>query len=329
MTTKAPPRLGFTLIELLVVIAIIAVLVGLLLPAVQKVREAAAATKCRNSLKQLALAAHNYHGVADAFPVGVAQPGLDGRYTLVFVELLPYLEQAPLASQWNFFNTGADFGGVGSPASTVLPILICPSAGINQNPVTFGSLALGVTTYGGNGGTTSFPSFQATNDGIFSYVTQVSIDNVIDGTSNTLMFGERIIGDNNLDTYLSAPFTATPFPPLQPIAEFSAWASQSGPNMGGGLLLDGTALMNTTYPTGWSPPPVPPPPLPPPMPVPVDWATFSIAAWNRLCAYGSKHPNGCNFAFTDGSVRSISVSAASTVLLPLSTRAGNEIVPDY
>src|SRR6187401_2012499 len=97
---------GFTLIELLVVIALIAILIGLLLPAVQKVREAAARTQCANNLKQFGLAAHNYHGATGRFPTG-ARPsvmvnGVPAQGTNVWVELFPHLEQDNLHRAWDF-----------------------------------------------------------------------------------------------------------------------------------------------------------------------------------------------------------------------------------
>src|SRR5436309_88144 len=117
---------GFTLIELLVVIAIIGVLVGLLLPAVQKVREAANRMKCQNNLKQLALAAHNYHGVYDQFPPGAVKyrvydpPGSSNRieydrHTWLTLSL-PYVEQDNLYKNWPFHYYGPP-GNVGIRSS--------------------------------------------------------------------------------------------------------------------------------------------------------------------------------------------------------------------
>jgi prepilin-type N-terminal cleavage/methylation domain-containing protein/prepilin-type processing-associated H-X9-DG protein len=321
-------RHAFTLIELLVVIAIITILIGLLLPAVQKVREAAARAKCQNNLKQLALAAHSYHDIAGYLPPGVALPGPDGRYTSLLVELLPELEQAPLFARWNATSPGSNFGGAGSTASVALSVFACPS-GVDQNPGQFGTVVLGVSSYGGNGGTKSFPKSRATNDGVFGYSStsarnQTPLLGIIDGTSNTLMFGERIIGDGNLDSYQIAPLVPPPSPPLQASTVYSSWAQQPGPLSGAGLLLAGSVPINYGFPSRYTPPP---PSIPPKPPDPIDWTPLAPLAYDRLSAYGSRHTSGANFALADGSVRFLLNSTAINTMIFLSTRAGGEVVP--
>src|SRR5262245_12036507 len=128
----AKTRRGFSLIELLVVIAIVAVLIGLLLPAVQKVRAAAAGVQCLNNLKQIALAAHNCHNATGQFPVGVRLPVMVGDRptggTNLWVELLPYFEQDNLYRKWDYYdNRNNVAGGRNATQAQVIKILLCPA----------------------------------------------------------------------------------------------------------------------------------------------------------------------------------------------------------
>src|SRR6266404_3371378 len=162
-------RRAFTLIELLVVIAIIAVLLGLLLPAVQKVRGAAARTKCLNNLKQLGLAAQNYHGVYEKLPAGLERNGNGGRHSSVFIELLPFVEYDNLYRIWDFSSPLNDMAsGPTSRASTIIPTFICPSDNLPNNPTQrVGNYWASLTSYGGNGGTRSMLPEKAYVDGVF------------------------------------------------------------------------------------------------------------------------------------------------------------------
>jgi len=208
-------RVAFTLIELLVVIAIIAILIGLLLPAVQKVREAAARMKCQSNMKQLGIAIHSYHDQSGLFPTlneHLAAPadrntnpqGNEGRNTGL-VHILPYIEQSAVYAT---MTQPGSYGGINitawgpvrdrtyyPPYLAKIPVFVCPS-NPNQNPI-WGSTAWGVRNYAASvGDSINNNHANAKNRGPFGR-TATKMASITDGTSNTIFMAERAFGSSN------------------------------------------------------------------------------------------------------------------------------------
>jgi prepilin-type N-terminal cleavage/methylation domain-containing protein/prepilin-type processing-associated H-X9-DG protein len=199
---------GFTLIELLVVIAIIAVLIALLLPAVQSAREAARRMQCTNNLKQIGLAMHNYASGQSLFPMGGsaqlnarAQGPYEWENYSAFALMLSYLEQTPLYNACNWLicpDTGYGYGFAANTTAynTKLNVFLCPSdpfSGI-QNLSNY-MACYGTTTWmpGYQSGSATV-RVQADTTGVFTIWKSYGIQNVTDGTSNTMAFSEAIVG---------------------------------------------------------------------------------------------------------------------------------------
>ncbi|WP_246128198.1 DUF1559 domain-containing protein [Planctopirus ephydatiae] len=226
-----PRRHGFTLIELLVVIAIIAILIALLLPAVQQAREAARRTQCRNNIKQLGLAIHNYHDTFQAFPGNITNGAYDTstRSRSWLVAILPYIDQGPLYNTIDFSASLANSTTSPLPtpytpntiaAMSVLPAFLCPSDPTNGNgrlngranitddfwgvtnykTVAGSNWAWGTFTYthpsgrnaGSNNGLDAGNGFNCRVGGQGNLVNRMR--NLTDGTSNTTIVGEAVAG---------------------------------------------------------------------------------------------------------------------------------------
>lgn len=230
----APRRRGFTLIELLVVIAIIGVLVALLLPAVQQAREAARKTQCRNNLKQLGLALHNYHDAFNVFPPGVVQVRSVGQSGIIRAGdpndqtpawgwgafILPFLDQGPLFNQLSPgpVSYGSLVVANSNLVKTNLTVFRCPtSTAPDQNDLADASLQtadtqkVGTSNYAANFGHSRgvgpfrvlplADNYTACYTGAFGFDTKTKIGDVLDGTSNTVAVGERAYRISGVDFY--------------------------------------------------------------------------------------------------------------------------------
>jgi prepilin-type N-terminal cleavage/methylation domain-containing protein/prepilin-type processing-associated H-X9-DG protein len=321
-----PSRRGFTLIELLVVIAIIAVLIGLLLPAVQKVREAAARMQCQNNLKQLGLAMHNFHDAMGSLPTGGDKrsyfvPGYI-IYAMGWAPLLfPYFEEGNRRAAidamappdtiykimpWRF--TDPPNNGASPIFTSPVKTFVCPSSELGStspdiqypNTPQINATNQGALHYRANGGSSTLGLIQGswsrhawyTTSGVIYPNSQVKITEISDGTSNTLLLGET-------SSAIGRKLNSEGWGGIQPWTWGNYWYYVNNLDQGW-LMIDNKAV---TYPIG-----------------------YTGSYFTNETPFTSNHTGGVNMVFCDGSVHFMSRTTDLTVLQMLATRAGGEVL---
>ncbi len=304
---------GFTLIELLVVIAIIAVLIALLLPAVQQAREAARRSQCKNNLKQLGLALHNYHDTMNVLP-----PAHIGRCTTPMLNttgltmLLPYIDQGPLYNKYNFNASASTFASCGGAVAsgddptttgnaalvkTRIQVFLCPTdSASDMISATTSNYGISATNTGTGGAKTNYDfitlttynvaenwsGLSTTSRCMFGDNSKCTLTDVKDGTSNTIMMGET-----TRDVYNGGT---------------NAWGYRGWVMVGLNLVsypINLWSFNGNTYPPG------------------------KLGSWSYS---GSLHTGGAHYLFGDGAVRFISENINATTRQRLATMSdGNPI----
>jgi prepilin-type processing-associated H-X9-DG protein len=309
----------------LVVIAIIGILVALLLPALQAAREAGRRTQCQNNLRQLAVATLSYESTRREFPPGVEQTRFPAapvyRGSSLFVHVLPHIEEADVQQLWDFADPlNNTVGGTGALSAAILPVVLCPSDSIEQNPVQDQGRYYALTSYGGNGGTRSYFPSVATVDGVFHTTGPASepqpeqvvvrLKDITDGTSHTLFVGERSHIDPNFELFADLGWT-------QSLKLWGWWAPSGGRKAIGHVTMSAAAPINFQIPFTPAGGAQANPPA-------TDAASFAHYVDLRLCSFGSNHPGGANFVLADGSYNFLADSTSREILQGLATRAGQE-----
>ena len=313
---------GFTLIELLVVIAIIAILIALLLPAVQQAREAARRTQCRNNLKQIGLAFHNYHDTHEVFPPGYidSNPSFDDSPVDVDNNrnglgwgtfILPFLDQAPLYNQiqtetgdfahhWQDANHDGTADEFIAASATVLPAFLCPS-----DPDPNGGINIERDSRGKSNYIASWGVSLSRRYGIFFDNSRIRIRNIPDGISNTILAGERHTQYESDDSTNCGgdpcEWAGSIWIGIRIAPEPDDWHT--------GMHYDeilGTMGNSTTY-----------------------GLNRSSSSWGAEVIYGSKHEGGAHFLMGDGAVRFISENASLATLRGLVTRDRGEVLGEF
>jgi len=350
-------RPAFTLIELLVVIAIIAVLIGLLVPAVQKVREAANRMSCANNLKQVVLGAINHESAKGYFPAlndGAPAGQINASYAFgVLANVLPYIEQGQLQNLIDYTKPATLSGWRGdinpvhdAACSTVVKTFLCPSDGQNPlfsnqtrtaTPATFATAGTNYVFNMGSGTATASQvnyDAQFPTDGMFWYGSRLSYRDILDGSSNTLMASECLLGPGQTPP---ANSTGVPDPSGRYYVSLNTGTFASNSVMPGGWLRGGAvvtsrpaecdtgsrawgvmrgstwfwggrdwnSVFNTTL-------------------LPNDPALDCGAHGRGWFAARGRHPGGVNVGMCDGSTRFVANSVNAAAWLGMATRAGGE-----
>jgi prepilin-type N-terminal cleavage/methylation domain-containing protein len=303
---------AFTLIELLVVIAIIAILIALLLPAVQQAREAARRTQCRNNLKQIGLALHNYHDTFQVLPYG-----WDTRGAGWSAMMLPYIEQGNLYGTLIFQESGPgnwDSGSANQKAcESLIRAFFCPSMALPEHLNFNGIDARVPASYRGNGGaevtsddqSSALPGTRSFEtrllDGIFYGCSRTKLRDIVDGTSNTMLVGESLTEPDFDKDGQGMDFWVIGSPQIDPCdcrggtggTEFSEFA--------------GSAYVRLN----------------------VRKTDPAVSGQLMELSYGSYHVGGAQFTLCDGSARFVSETIDQGVFRGFASRDGSEVPGEF